>query len=129
MSATDFDRRSLAELFVARFQRIAHGPILAPRNGRSAFWRWLNRRRAYTLTSALQRHDHRTLEHQRRGDAIAERVSFWRVRQAWMRRELTDADGRLRTAKFLPPRALLRQRVLGVFHDTATRGAVGRRLG
>ena len=103
MSATDFDRRSLAELFVARFQRIAHGPILAPRNGRSAFWRWLNRRRAYTLTSALQRHDHRTLEHQRRGDAIAERVSFWRVRQAWMRRELTDADGRLRTAKFLPP--------------------------
>ncbi len=100
MSATDFDRRSLAELFVARFQRIAHGPILAPRNGRSAFWRWLNRRRAYTLTSALQRHDHRTLEHQRRGDAIAERVSFWRVRQAWVRRGLTDADGRLHASKF-----------------------------
>ena len=105
MNAIHFDRHSLAELFVARFQRIVTAPVpmLVTRSPRPALWRWLNRRRVHTLTIAPQCHDRRTLEHQRRGDAIAERVSFWRVRQAWMRRELTDADGRLRTAKFLPP--------------------------
>ena len=98
----DFDRHSLAELFVARFQRIVTAPVplLASTTGRPAFWRWLNRRRVYTLTIAPQCHDRRTLEHQRRGDAITERVSFWRVRQAWMCKGLTDGDGRLHASKF-----------------------------
>ncbi len=59
-----------------------------------------DRRRVYTLTIAPQCHDRRTLEHQRRGDAITERVSFWRVRQAWMCKGLTDGDGRLHASKF-----------------------------
>ena len=105
MSATDFDRRSLAELFVARFQRIVTAPVpmLVTRGPRPTLWRWLNRRRVYTLTIAPQRRDCRTLEHQRRGDAITERVSFWRVRQAWICKGLTDGDGRLHASKFLPP--------------------------
>lgn len=99
----NFDRHSLAELFVARFQRIVTAPVplIASTARRPALWRWLNRRRIETITLPPLDFDRRTLADRRRSDSIAEKMSAWRVRQAWQRKGLTDADGRLHASKFI----------------------------
>ena len=53
----DFDRHSLAGLFVARFQRIVTAPVplIASTARRPALWRWLVRRRVESVHSGERR--------------------------------------------------------------------------